>query len=88
MRAPPFAAAHPAAGTAGGLDDLVHPLVAEAEAGGQFARRRAVQMQPPDGPVELGPGHLDVAFGIDQPFLGSPGLGEQLVIRVSTVTRQ
>ena len=66
----------------------MHPLVAEAEAGGELAQRRAVQVQPPNRPVEVGPGHLDVALGIDQPFLGSPGLGEQLIIHLSTVTRQ
>jgi hypothetical protein len=66
----------------------VHPLVAEAEADGELAQRRAVQMQPPNGLVELSPGHLDVALGVDQPFPGSLGLGEQLAIHMSTVTRR
>jgi hypothetical protein len=66
----------------------VHPLVAEAKADGELAQRRAVQMQPPNGPVELSPGHLDVALGVDQPFPGSLGLGERLVIHVSTVARR
>ena len=73
---------------AGRLDDLVHPLVAQPEDGGELTQRGAVQVQAPDGPVELGPGHLGVALGIDQPFLGLSGLGEQLLIHVSTVTRR
>jgi hypothetical protein len=74
--------ADPAAGTAGLLDDLVYPLVAEAEAPGQLAQGCAVQVQAPDGPVELGARHVDVTFGIDQPFLGLPGLGQQLVVHL------
>ena len=74
--------ADPAAGTAGLLDDLVHSLVAEPEAGGQLAQGRAVQVQAPDGPVELGACHLDVAFGVDQPLLSLPGLGQQLIVHV------
>ena len=85
---PSSTAAQPAAGTAGRLDDLVHPLVAEAEAGGQLAQRGTVQVQPSHRPVEVGPGHFGVALGVDQPFLGSPGLGEQILIHLSTVTRQ
>ena len=76
----PLPAADPAAGSAGLLDDLVHPLVAEAQAGGDLAQRRAVQVQAPDGVVKLGPGHLGVALGIDQPFPGLPGLPEQLLV--------
>ena len=72
--------AHPAAGTAGLLDDLMHPLVAQAQVGGQLAQGRAVQVQPPHGPVELGSRHLHVALGIDQPLLGLPGLGQQLIV--------
>jgi len=37
-------------------------------------------MEPPDRPVELGARHIGVAFGIDQPFLGMSGLGEQLIV--------
>jgi hypothetical protein len=66
----------PAAGTAGFLDDLVHALVAEPEVGGQLAQGGAVQVQAPDGPVELGAGHGHVAFGVDQPVLGLLGLGQ------------
>ena len=72
--------AEPAAGTAGLLDDLVHSLVAEPEAGGQLAQGRAVQVQAPDGPVEIGACHLDVAFGVDQPLLSLPGLGQQVIV--------
>jgi hypothetical protein len=72
--------AQPAAGAAGLLDDLVHPLVAEAEGGAELAQGRAVQVQAAHGPVELGAGHLGVALGVDQPFLSLPGLGEQLVV--------
>jgi len=39
-------------------------------------------VQAPHGPVELGARHLDIALGIDQPFLGPAGLGEQLVVHV------
>ena len=74
--------ADPAAGTACLLDDLVHSLVAEPEAGGQLTQGRAVQVQPPHGPVELGACHLDVAFGVEQPLLGLPGLGQQLSVHV------
>ena len=73
-------AAQPAAGTAGRLDDLVHPLVAEAQAGGELPQGRAVQMQAADRPVELGPGHVGVSFGVDQPFLSLPGLGQQRLV--------
>ena len=74
--------ADPAAGTAGLLDDLVHSLVAEPEAGGQLAQGRAVQVQAPDGPVELRAGHVDVAFGVDQALLSLPGLGQQVIVHV------
>ena len=67
----------PAAGAAGRLDDLVDPLMAEAEGAGQLAERGAVQVQAADGAVEVGPGHLGVALGVDQALLGSPGLGKQ-----------
>ena len=73
-------AAQPAAGTAGRLDDLVHPLVAEAEAGGELAQGRSVQVQAADRPVEFGPGHVGVPLGVDQPFLGLPGLGQQCLV--------
>jgi hypothetical protein len=72
--------AHPAAGTAGLLDDLVHPLMAEAEGDGELAQRRAVQVQAPHGPVEIGAGHLGVTLGVDQPLLSPPGLAEQRFI--------
>jgi hypothetical protein len=39
-----------------------------------------VQVKAPHGPVELGPEHLRVALGIDQPFPGLPGLGQQLFV--------
>ncbi len=84
----PCAAAQPPAGTARRLDDLVHPLVAQAEAGGKLAQGRALQMEPADGPVEVGPGHLGVAFGVDQPLLGADGFGQKLGVHLSTVTRQ
>jgi hypothetical protein len=74
------AGADPAAGTAGLLDDLVHSLVAEPETGGQLAQGRAVQVQAPDGPVELGACHVDVAFGVDQALLSLPGLGQQVIV--------
>ena len=73
-------AAQPAAGTAGRLDDLVHPLVAEAQAGGELAQGRAVQVQAAYRPVEVGPGHIGVTLGVDQPFLGLPGLGQQRLV--------
>ncbi len=38
--------------------------------------------------VELGPGHVGVTLGVDQPFLRLPGLGEQFVVHLSTVTRR
>jgi hypothetical protein len=41
-----------------------------------------VQVQAPDGPVELGARYLDVALGIDQPLLRLPGLSEQLIIHL------
>jgi hypothetical protein len=72
--------AHPAAGAAGFLDDLVHSLVAEAELGGELAQGRSVQVQAPHGTVELGAGHVGVALGVDQPLLGLPGLGHQVLI--------
>jgi hypothetical protein len=53
--------------------------MAEPEAGGQLAQGRAVQVQAPDRPVELGARDVGVALGVDQPFLGSPGLGEKLL---------
>src|SRR6266851_4499397 len=84
----PHAAAQPSAGTARRLDDLVHPLVAQAEAGRELAQGRALQMEPADGPVEVGPGHLGVAFGVDQPLLGADGFGQKLGVHLSTVTRQ
>ena len=60
----------------------MHPLVAEPQVRGQFAQGRAVQVQAPDGPVELGARHVGVALGIDQPFLGSPRLAQQIVVHV------
>ena len=82
-----LALAQPAAGAAGRLDDLVDALVAEAEGTGQLAERGAVQVQAADGAVEVGPGHLGVALGVDQAFLSTPGFGEPVLINVSTVTR-
>jgi len=79
IRADPVAA-QPAARTAGRLDDLVHPLVAEPKAGGELAQGRAVQMQAADRPVEFGPGHVGVPLGVDQPFLSLPGLGQQRLV--------
>jgi esterase/lipase superfamily enzyme len=73
-------ASGPAAGAAGLLDDLVHPLVAQAQGRGDLAQRRAAQVQAPDGPVELRAGHLEVTFGVDQLLLGEPGLGEQVIV--------
>jgi hypothetical protein len=72
--------AHPAAGAAGLLDDLVHPLMAEAEGSGELAQGRAVQVQAAHGAVELGAGHLGVTLGVDQPLLGLPGLVEQCFV--------
>lgn len=60
----------------------MYPLVAQPERGGQFAQRAAVQMQPADRPVELGPGHLGVVFRLDQPFLCLPGFGQQILIHI------
>jgi hypothetical protein len=77
---PDRVAAQPAAGTAGRLDDLVHPLVTEAQAGGELAQGRAVQVQAADRPVEFGPEHVGVPLGVDQPFLGLPGLGQQRLV--------
>ncbi len=54
--------------------------MAEAERGGEFAQRRAVQVQAPDGPVEVGAGHLGVTLGVDQPLLSLPRLGEQCFV--------
>ena len=83
-----LAATCPAAGPAGLRHDLVYPLVAEPERGGELTQRRALQVQAAHRPVEFGPGDLRVTLGIDQPFLGSPGLGEQVVVHLSTVTRR
>jgi hypothetical protein len=60
----------------------VHSLVAEAEFGGELAQGRSVQVQAPDGAVEVGAGHVGVALGIDQPLLGVPGLGQQVLVHV------
>jgi hypothetical protein len=60
----------------------VHPLVAQPEGRGHLAQRTAVQMQPADRTVKLGPGHLGVVFRLDQPFLGLAGLGQQTLIHI------
>jgi hypothetical protein len=39
-----------------------------------------VQVQAADRPVEFGPGNVGVAFGVYQPFLGLPGLGQQRLV--------
>src|SRR5260370_952555 len=84
----PRAAAQPPGGPARRLDDLVYPLVAQAEASGELTQGRALQVEPADGPVEFGPGHLRVAFGVDQPLLGADGFGQKLGVHLSTVTRR
>jgi hypothetical protein len=52
----------------------------ETEGGSELAQGRAVQVQAPHGPVELGTGHLGVTFGADQPLLGLPRLAEQCFV--------
>jgi hypothetical protein len=54
--------------------------MAEVEGSGELAQGRAVQVQAPHGPVELGAGHLHVTLGVDQPLLGQPGLVEQCIV--------
>jgi hypothetical protein len=41
-----------------------------------------VQVQAADGAVEVGPGHVGVALGVDQALLGLPGIGQQRLIHV------
>ena len=77
-----FPGPDPAAGTAGLLDDLVHPLVAETEFGGELAQGRSVQVQAAHGAVELGAGHVGVALGVNQPLLRLPGLGQQGLVHI------
>jgi len=36
----------------------------------------------------VSPGDLGVTLGVDQPLVGLPGLGEQVLLHLSTVTRR
>src|SRR5581483_7420551 len=70
----------PAPGPAGSFDDLMHPLVAEAQRLGDLAERAAGDLEPAHRPAELGAGDLDVALRVDEPRLGGAGLVEKLTI--------
>jgi len=77
-----------AARTACRLDHLIELLIAEPQRGSDALRPRAAYDQPMHRAAELGPGRLGCLLGPDQPLLGLPGLGQQLVIHTATVARQ
>jgi hypothetical protein len=66
----------------GGLDDLVDPLVAEVQGGGEFAQRCAAEVQAADGAVKLGFGDLGGMVRLDALFLRLPGRCKQLLIHI------
>jgi len=82
------AASSPSPPTAGGLDDLVHPLVTEVESGGEFPQGRAAEMQATNGTVELSLGDLCGMVGLNELFLRPSGRGQQVLVHLSTVHRQ
>jgi len=66
----------------------VHPLVAEVESGGEFAERRAAEVEPAHGPMELRLGDLGGVIGLDHPLLRLPGGGQQPLVHPSSVPRR
>ena len=60
----------PAAAPAGGLDDLVHALMAEAKCGGHLAERSAREMKSADGAVKIRLRDLGGVLGLDETRLG------------------
>lgn len=77
-----LAAPSPSSRSAGGLDDLVDPLVAEVQGGGEFAQRRAAEVQAAEGAVELGFGNLGGMVCLDELVLRLPGRCQQLLIHI------
>jgi hypothetical protein len=76
------AAPSPSPPPAGGLDDLVDPLVAEMQGCGELAQRCAAQMQAADGAVKLSFGDLGGVVCLDELFLRLPGRGQQLLVHI------
>lgn len=72
--------AAPGPGAPCSLDDLVDPLVAEAERIGDLAQRAAGELQPAHRVVEVHPGDAGGAFGVDEARLGCTRRGEQFGI--------
>jgi hypothetical protein len=49
------------------LDDLVHALVAEAEALGDLSQGAALCVEAPDRVAVVGPGALELVLGLEHP---------------------
>ena len=75
----------PAAAPAGGLDDLVHALMAEAKCGGHLAERSAREMQSTDGAMKIRLRYVGGVLGLDETRLGRPRLTQESLIDRHTV---
>src|SRR5258708_9204503 len=76
------AALSPSPPPAGGLYDLVHPLVAEVQRRGGLAQGAPAQMQAADGTVKLSLGDLGGMVCLDELFLRLPGRRKELLVHV------
>jgi hypothetical protein len=70
----------PSTRSAGGLDDLVDPLVAEVQGASEFAQRRATQMQSAYRAMKPSSGNLGSVFRFDEPLFCSFGQCPQLLV--------
>jgi len=70
----------PGPSTARSLDDLVDPLVAEAERLGNLAQRATRKLQPAHRMVEIRAGDVGRAFGVNKTRLGRAGRLQQFCV--------
>jgi hypothetical protein len=59
------------------FDDLVHALVAEAEALGDLAQRASLGVEAADRVAVVGPGALELVLSLEHPVAGVAGLTER-----------
>jgi hypothetical protein len=69
-----------AARTVSRKENLLQLLSAETKHGSDVPPRRTARDQPVHTTMELSAGNRGIAFSIDQPPLGPPGLSQQLLI--------
>ena len=80
LTAPPRHFDAPGTAAARSLDDLVHPLMAEAERLGNLAQRPSGQLHAAYRPVEIGPRDVRVPLRLYDALLGGPCLLKQVRI--------